>query len=437
MRQTFILFVLLAKLYVGAQNFDIYDERILLKDHNYKLKQSNKNNFSDIVKTVKLTNTTNELLDPVILLGSSEKLELSVDILGSDIKSLAYTFIHCDSNWNITKINQFEYLDGFNHNYINDYQTSFNTLIDYTHYSVNFPNENVNFIKSGNYVILIYDYELDEPVATKRFMVYENILDIKTIVKKSNLAKNRFDKQIVEFTVQNHFQNQIENPHSDLRIIVQQNDDWNSTKKDIKPSFINNKIIEFNNLDDFAFMGGYEFNDFDLKSVRYFGKNIKNIKRTMVNKSDMILFELFDDYVFKSTHYDFRYDLNGKYVTSVSENKNKNNEAEYVIVEFKLTSEKIDEDIYLFGELTNWDIIEEAKLNYDYDSKRYVGRLLLKQGYYNYKYVLLNNNNVIENLDNNFHETRNQYSIYVYYKPIWQDYESLIGVAKNNSNSLN
>ena len=64
-------------------------------------------------------------------------------------------------------------------------------------------------IKSGNYVILIYDYELDEPVATKRFMVYENILDIKSIVKKSNLAKNRFDKQIVEFTVQNHFQNQI------------------------------------------------------------------------------------------------------------------------------------------------------------------------------------------------------------------------------------
>ena len=172
MRQTFILFVLLAKLYVGAQNFDIYDERILLKDHNYKLQQSNKNNLSDIVKTVKLTNTTNELLDPVILLGSSEKLELSVDILGSDIKSLAYTFIHCDSDWNITKINQFEYLDGFNHNYINDYQTSFNTLIDYTHYSVNFPNENVNFIKSGNYVILIYDYELGEPVATKRFMVY-------------------------------------------------------------------------------------------------------------------------------------------------------------------------------------------------------------------------------------------------------------------------
>ena len=98
---------------------------------------------------------------------------------------------------------------------------------------------------------------------------------------------------------------------------------------------------------------------------------------------------------------------------------------------------KVDDDIYLFGELTNWDIIEEAKLNYDYDSKSYVGRLLLKQGYYNYKYVSLNNNNLIENIDNNFHETRNQYSIYVYYKPIWQDYESLIGVAKNNSNSLN
>ena len=92
------------------------------------------------------------------------------------------------------------------------------------------------------------------------------------------MAKNRSDKQIVEFTVKNYFENQIENPYSDLRIIVQQNDDWNITKSDIKPSFINNKIIEYHNLDDFAFLGGYEFNDFDLKSVRYLGKILKILK---------------------------------------------------------------------------------------------------------------------------------------------------------------
>ena len=52
--------------------------------------------------------------------------------------------------------------------------------------------------------------------------------------------------------------------------------------------------------------------------------------------------------------------------------------------------------IYIYGELTNWDILHEAKMQYNEKENYYYGTLYLKQGYYNYKYITtdLNNKNM-------------------------------------------
>ena len=47
---------------------------------------------------------------------------------------------------------------------------------------------NVNFKKSGNYIVLVYDTEKNIPILTKRFMVYEDVLNIEINVKKSTLS---------------------------------------------------------------------------------------------------------------------------------------------------------------------------------------------------------------------------------------------------------
>ena len=50
---------------------------------------------------------------------------------------------------------------------------------------------------------------------------------------------------------------------------------------------------------------------------------------------------------------------------------------------------------------------------------------------------MVKNNKKTYSIDSDYHETRNQYSIYVYHTPLWKNYDRLIGVSKSTSNSLN
>ena len=146
-------------------------------------------------KSVKIENPINELLDPIIELHSSETLKLTFDLLNTESVSCAYTFIHCDHNWNYSNITQSEYLAGFFDNYIDNYEYSFNTLSPYVHYECVFPNKDIQFTKSGNYIVLVYNSENNSPILTKRFMVHEKVLNISMAVKKPILAQDRKNKQ--------------------------------------------------------------------------------------------------------------------------------------------------------------------------------------------------------------------------------------------------
>ena len=95
-----------------------------------------------------------------------------------------------------------------------------------------------------------------------------------------------------------------------------------------------------------------------------------------------------------------------------------------------------DGNIYLFGAFTNWEIDDRYQLKYNYNSHLYELSLLLKQGVYNYHYAFLRHDN--KNIDLGFIEgnskdTENDYSIFVYAKPLGENYEALIGYRVINS----
>ncbi len=419
-----------------AQSFDIYNEKIQLKNYNYSL--TNNYHHANYPKSVKIENSTNELLDPIIKLHSSDKLTVSFDILNSEESTYAYTFIHCNSEWQQSNIFQSEYLDGFTNNYINNYQYSFNTTTQYCHYEFSFPNENINFTKSGNYIVLIYDVEKNTPVASKRFLIYEDLINVSLDIKKATLAKDREIKQEIDFTLTKNNHLIIQDPYNELKVIIQKNDDWNDIIKNCTPNFINNNQIEYDYQEELSFLGGSEYRDFDIKSLRYFGKNIQTITQKNIQGVNIYHVELQTEKNYNKNEYIFKYDLNGKYVISTSENKNKNTESEYALVKFTLDKKRVNnKPIYIYGELTNWDTIPEAKMMYNEKNKSYYGFLYLKQGYYNYQYVSRDSKNKIYFIDSNHQETRNEYSVYVYHRPIWQDYDRLIGLGKNTSNALN
>ncbi len=109
--------------------------------------------FKNGIKTVQLHKKGWDLSYPILNLNSNEKLVLIFDELGSRTGNYQYKFEHCDAEWNSSNLSPPEYLDGFPENQIEKFNYSFNTTVDYVNYQLEFPNENIQFRISGNYII--------------------------------------------------------------------------------------------------------------------------------------------------------------------------------------------------------------------------------------------------------------------------------------------
>ncbi|MBH08736.1 MAG: DUF5103 domain-containing protein, partial [Flavobacteriales bacterium] len=108
---------------------------------------------------------------------------------------------------------------------------------------------------------------------------------------------------------------------------------------------------------------------------------------------------------------------------------------------FKLNySEKISYgSVYLIGNFTNWNINENFKLDYDQVSKSYTKTIKIKQGYYNYQYLLLDNysNTSSSNIfEGSHYQTTNDYYIYVYFRKPESRHTRLVGYKKISSKNL-
>ena len=131
--------------------------------------------YRDNIRTVLMYKLGFELSPPIIQLNTTEKLVFTFDDLDGGYKQYKYTLIHCDADWNKSQLQQMEYLDGFNEDYIQDYKSSFNTTVPYVNYMLVFPTDYLKIRKSGNYILKVFiDNDKDENVViTKRFMVYD------------------------------------------------------------------------------------------------------------------------------------------------------------------------------------------------------------------------------------------------------------------------
>jgi len=393
------------------------------------------------IHTVLIRNIENDLLDPIIQLQSNDVLKLSFDELGNNITNYVYSFVHCDSEWRESDLLPTEYIDGFTENYIENFSFSFNTIIDYVHYECLFPNENVNFLLSGNYILLVQNESSREVVLKRKIVVYENIVQIKTGIKKATFANEMTSKQEIDFEVF-HSNIDVKNAIDEIKIVIQQNDNWQTIKKNIKPTFIKKNSLEYNYDNEINFTGGNEFRDFNISSLRFFSKNIDTIYTTRKNiyHNPIYVVNLKQDHNRSNKPYFEKYDLNGKLIIQKDNSYSPENESEYVVVKFSLSQNGLntDEKIYLFGGLSNWNVNSDFLLQYNPKTKSFEKEILLKQGYYNYQYITKKGSGVSTDLiEGNYYETNNEYTIYVYHKSPWERHERLVGVEKITSNSLN
>ena len=375
------------------------------------------------------------LSDPIIKLNANEQLELAFDDFSEDVNTYSIRFVHCDENWQPSPISIADYQNGFDYEDLLDYSYSFNTLQPYIHFVYDFPNENIQLTKSGNYLLIIYqDHDEDNPVLTHRFYVTEDILVPDVSVKPTNLPLYQKTHQELEITVDATGLHGCNSPESQIHLQVTQNSRPYFLRKNFKPTFIKDKKLVYQYSDSLIFKGNNEFRYFDTKSIRYQSEFIQAIKY----EAPLYHIYLYADESRLFKPYVFYKDLNGRFYPEVQEGRDNPVEADYVWVHFSLNypTPLADGKVYLTGQMNNWELSPRTQIQYDYKKHQYTKDLLLKQGYYNYCYTFLKDSTARPDdylFESSYYDTENDYSVFVYYKSSSEFYTRLVGIQTVNT----
>ena len=392
--------------------------------------------FDDKIATVILQKNI-DIYDPVpiINLGSTESLKLSFDMLDPQNEFLNYSLIHCDRNWMPSDLQPMDYVNGNTMGEITDFKFSTNTYQTYTHYSLNFPTDEMAITKSGNYILKVFrNFDEEDILLTRRFMVVDIQTKISTSIRSATVPEYRFSHQEVDFSV-NYLGFDIPNPFLDVHVTILQNNSWNNAIKNLKPQFVNNNELSFNYENENLMPGTNEFRFFDIRSLRFFSNNV--IKKYIDSIQNVVLRpEESKAYL----NYVRWIDYNGKRDIFNSDGMNLVEDGDYALVHFNFKSNNLQDmgDVFVYGELTDWQLKDKFKMTYSSELNMYTCPVLLKQSYYNYHFVLRDKQGNIDYTftEGNHQETENDYTILVYHKNVFYGYDEIIGLASRNSNTL-
>ncbi|MCH4821715.1 DUF5103 domain-containing protein [Gramella lutea] len=385
------------------------------------------------IKTIIFQGESNENYgNPVVRLGGT--LNLSFDDIIGDEADYYYTIEHFNFDWTPSQLSKNEYLDGFDNVRILNFTNALNTIQPYTHYELSIPNKNVKRLKvSGNYILSVFNSNR-ELVFSRKFMVYEPLTQVAAEIKRSRDLNFIDEKQIVNFSI-NSPDLLLKNPAQNVMVSLIQNYNYKLAINNLEPQYtIGNELIYRYDAES-SFWGGNEFLQFDNRELRVSTADIASVEL-----EDLYHHYLFLDFNRNNEPYTYNPDINGGFVVRNLQAQNSNIEAEYVWVHFRLKNyENIGKsEFHIYGGFNNFELDESTLLKYNRETGYYEGARLFKQGYYNYKYVLLNQDGSIDDGFNsgNFDETENIYSILVYYSPPGARFDRMIGVGYANSENI-
>ena len=388
----------------------------------------------EFIKTIQFAGDTKQSQLPIIRLG--EALFLSFDDLNGNEADYYYQITHHDFDWALSDLTKGEYMNGFDDVRIYNYENSYNTLQSYSHYTLKIPNRDTRKLtKSGNYMISIFD-DNREIVFSRKFMIVENIVSVPTFIKRARDIKIIKTKQVVQFVIDSP-NLQITNPDETIKTLILQNSNLNNPITNLKPQYTIGSQLIYRYDKEASFDGGNEFLYFDNKDIRAGTSSIRRIDLT----------DIYNNFLYTNgarfnRPYTYNPDINGNYqIRVLNANTNIAIEADYARVYFTLQyfEEIADKEIHVYGNFNNWTIDGSTYMEYDSFSDTYINNRLFKQGFYNYKFVLVNRDGTIDEgaISGNFWQTENEYTVLVYFRDLGARYDRIIGVGKANSTTIN
>lgn len=405
------------------------------------------------------------LSQPIVDLNSTGKLVLSFDDLADLEVEYFYTIYHCTADWELSELEQVEYVDGYDEGEIYGIHYSGPTQVPYTHYRLHLPNEEIAWKLSGNYIIYVYYYDgsVRIPVLTRRFMVVESEVGISATFRfpiNTELLKTH---QELAVTV-NTRQMQMRSPEQQLKLYIYQNGNWERGISDQRFDRYLGNSYSFDRLGKYTFPALKEYRHLNNRYINSPAGDIMSLER---DEDGYYAVMYPDDIRWTDTYFTY-FDLNGQFLIQNKEEIIRQREVveytqqgsgdsaiinqsvsteryiadslclncEYVRVLFSLrVPDRIDNEVYIYGGLSDWQLLPRFKMTYDPYRKAYFAEVLLKQGYYDYVYAIKQEDGSIdtETLEGNWHETENDYLMLVYDRHNFNRYDRLIGARVVNS----
>ncbi|QIX60473.1 DUF5103 domain-containing protein [Hymenobacter lutimineralis] len=361
---------------------------------------------------------------PVVSLAQDLPVTLEFDVLSEQGQRLTARLVHCDADWKPSILTDMQFLSQINEQTITDYRTSVNTKVPYYHYRTQLPRVKI----SGNYLWVVQT-TAGVPVLSRRVLVYDNRVEAFLQPGPIAAGQQRYTMQQLNFGIR-YGGYPIVNPAQEVKVVLRQNFRWDNARYNLRPTFVRDaerqldyQYFNFEN----AFPGLSEYRFLDLRSFRASGAGVARINPEASPREA----DLLPEATRNGLAYSQYPDVDGQRVLESREYGTGATNADYLNVTFHLRApQPAPGPVYVLGALSDWQLREENKLTYNAEAQEYQGRLLLKQGYYNYSYAV--GGAAVPNevyFEGSHQETENQYDLLVYYRPPGTRTDLLIGYS--------
>lgn len=340
---------------------------------------------NDLVRTVQLYESSQEVSLPVVTLGSPQTLTLAFDRLTESPGAVQVSFRHLDLG-GPSNLLPTEYLSGFERDDILGYQTSGATAVPYVHYEYTFPNARVGFRLSGNYELTVTDSGTGAELFSAPFYVVEQSAEVQ-------LA---FGTTLLDGAVGNAIQPAARlSPGARLAdydafqytVCFARNGRLDDVRCAPEPRLIDLAQFQFYLPRTEAFRPAPPLYEMDLGGLTT-STEVVDVDRSARPPTALLDLDYaafggeVRDAVLATTPL-----IDGAFVDpGVAET-----DAEYVEVGFRYVppdERRLSGPVNVVGTFSGWKAMPGSELTWNPEGKRYEGTLLLKQGLYVYEYVI-------------------------------------------------
>lgn len=370
--------------------------------------------FRPDVQTLSVTNPNNFMAPPVLRMASNDRLNINFDIIGDEHEYLRYRIIHCNADWQPSRLMESEYLDGFNEMPIEDFAYSSNTYVHYVNYNISLPDPALPIKTSGNYLLQVFpESDPDDVLLQVRFAASEQSTAVNGDYTTRTDRGTNSEYQQLFFKIDLGNSGAV-NPYQDILVEITQNNRPETTRIVTHPMRVESGVAVFEHDPHLIFEAGNEYRRFETVRTDYPGMHVDSVKFL-----DGIWHAwLQPDFSRKHKEYSFDSTQHGRFKIDEYNSTEPDLSADYVMVHFTLDpGEHQDGKIFIEGDFTHHRLSDNYLLRYDWNDGLYHVAVPLKQGSFNYQYTVLKDGDITPspaNIEGNKYETRNEYLIKVF-----------------------